>query len=195
MSQRTKERSNREKSIMRAAILALAAIGGLLASASAASAQQAYCDSIARNFADQNAGGGPAGGAILGGTMGAVGGAILGGIIDGNRGAANGAAIGGAGGALAGAGGGQNRWNAFYNQAYSDCMARNAAATRPIPPPPPGYRPAPPPPPGAYTVPPRHGAPPAWSRAWYDYCAARYRTFDPNTGYFVASGGVRKFCR
>ncbi|SHF26518.1 BA14K-like protein [Kaistia soli DSM 19436] len=179
------------------ALFTLATFGVLLASGGTALAQQGYCDGVARDYADHAAASNTAGGALAGGVMGAVGGAVLGGIIDGNRGAANGAAIGGVGGALVGAGQGSQKWRRAYNQAYQDCMVR--ASSRP-PAPLPGYgnnRP-PPPPPGyaANRLPPGYdGAPPAWTREWYAYCGQRYRSFDPNTGYFIASGGVRKFCR
>ncbi len=205
---------------MRGAIVGTAVmLAALAAGSGAAQAQQGYCDSMARDYANRMAGSSTAGGALAGGAMGAIGGAVLGGIIDGNRGAANGAAIGGGAGALVGAGQGQQKWRSFYDQAYNDCMVR-ASANRPPPPPPPGYagqRPPPPPgqyygsprPPQAYGAPPQaygalpqayaaprgYGAPPAWSREWYAYCAQRYRSFDPNSGYFIASGGVRKFCR
>jgi hypothetical protein len=35
----------------------------------------------------------------------------------------------------------------------------------------------------------------AWTPAWVHYCTVRYRSFNPRTGYFVASGGGRRFCR
>ena len=38
-------------------------------------------------------------------------------------------------------------------------------------------------------------APPPRSRAWYDYCSRRYRSFDPRSGTFVDVYGVRHFCR
>lgn len=37
-------------------------------------------------------------------------------------------------------------------------------------------------------------APDPWSAEWYKACDARYRTFDPETGTYVAKGGKRKFC-
>ncbi len=177
---------------------ALAMLGAMVATSGAALAQQGYCDSIARDTANRMAAGSTAGGALAGGAMGAIGGAVIGGIIDGNRGAANGAAIGGGAGALVGAGQGQQKWRAIYDQTFNDCMVR-ATANRPPPLPPVyGNRPPPPPPPGYGTRPPppqAYGAPPAWTREWYAYCSQRYRSFDLNTGYFIASGGVRRFCR
>jgi len=34
-----------------------------------------------------------------------------------------------------------------------------------------------------------------WSRRWYEYCSARYRSFDPRTGTFMGHDGRRHFCR
>lgn len=33
-----------------------------------------------------------------------------------------------------------------------------------------------------------------WTRDWYQYCAARYRTFDPRTGTFRGYDGYDHFC-
>ncbi|MCX8996558.1 BA14K family protein [Rhizobiaceae bacterium BDR2-2] len=33
-----------------------------------------------------------------------------------------------------------------------------------------------------------------WSRGWYDYCADRYRSFDPSSGTYVGYDGNRHFC-
>lgn len=164
---------------MKKSILGIGVVLGALAlSAGSAAAQSRYCDGLARDFADRNSQGDVAGGAVVGGVMGAVGGAVLGGIINGNRGAGTGAAIGGASGALIGAGQGSRNWQNMYDRAYNDCMVQRSNA-RPAPPPPgpggPGLRP--------------------WSPEWYDYCSRRYRSFNPNTGYFVANGGNRVFCR
>lgn len=155
-------------------------IAALALSAGTAAAQQNYCDGVARDYANRYAGGNAVGGAAVGGAMGAVGGAILGGIINGNRGAGTGALIGGASGAIIGGTQGGRQWQSLYDQAFADCMSRAAPPRRPGPPPPP--------PPGA-------GAPPAWSPQWYQYCSARYRSFNPNTGYFTAKGGQQVFCR
>ncbi|MBO6511456.1 MAG: BA14K family protein [Roseibium sp.] len=37
--------------------------------------------------------------------------------------------------------------------------------------------------------------PAPWSPAWYNYCSRKYRSFNPNTGYFLAYSGQYKFCR
>ena len=34
-----------------------------------------------------------------------------------------------------------------------------------------------------------------WSDAWYDYCFRRYRSFNPDTGYFKSYSGRYVFCR
>lgn len=53
--------------------------------------------------------------------------------------------------------------------------------------PPPAYYPAPAP---VVTY-----RPAPWSPAWYNYCSRKYRSFNPNTGYFLAYSGQYKFCR
>lgn len=55
------------------------------------------------------------------------------------------------------------------------------------------YRPAP----RRYYRPaaPRRYAPSAWSNAWYQYCGSKYRSFNPNTGYYTTYSGYQKFCR
>lgn len=52
--------------------------------------------------------------------------------------------------------------------------------------------PPPPPPPGYY---PASYGPPPWSPEWYEYCTYRYRSFNPNTGYFMGYDGIARFCR
>ncbi len=34
-----------------------------------------------------------------------------------------------------------------------------------------------------------------WTRAWYDYCFARYRSFDPYSGTYQPYHGPRRLCR
>jgi hypothetical protein len=51
---------------------------------------------------------------------------------------------------------------------------------------------APPPPPPVY-----YGVgygPPAWSPAWYSYCAARHPSFNAQTGYYYTYSGQPVFC-
>ena len=63
--------------------------------------------------------------------------------------------------------------------------------------PPPAYYPAPP---AYYPAPAPAPAPviyrPApWSPAWYNYCSRKYRSFNPNTGYFLSYSGQYRFCQ
>lgn len=64
------------------------------------------------------------------------------------------------------------------------------------------------PPPVAYEPPPVTYRPPSMAerghrigrcvpqtRAWYDYCAARFRSFDPNRGTYTAYSGQERPCR
>lgn len=55
----------------------------------------------------------------------------------------------------------------------------------------------PPPPPPYYYAPyaPAAYGPPPWTPAWYSYCASRYRSFNPNTGYFIGYDGIPRFCQ
>lgn len=34
-----------------------------------------------------------------------------------------------------------------------------------------------------------------WSPAWYDYCRAKYRSFNAKTGYYTTYSGRKRFCR
>lgn len=50
---------------------------------------------------------------------------------------------------------------------------------------------APPPPP----APVYYNRPAPWTPAWYAYCDARYRSFNPTTGHFLGYDGHYHFCR
>ena len=155
-------------------ILTAACAVGLVTAlgATSASAQgAAYCDSVARNYASQNARTGQVVGGAVGG---AVTGAIIGGIVGGKKGAGTGAAIGGGVGALGGAANQSNRWQSLYHYAFNDCMARSASA----------------PPPVYYSA-----GPEPWSPEWYAYCSAKYRSFNPQTGMFLAYSGEYRMCQ
>ncbi len=52
-----------------------------------------------------------------------------------------------------------------------------------------------PPPPAYYPAPVYYAHPEPWSPAWYRYCSSKYRSFNPNTGYFTTYSGYQKFCR
>jgi len=145
----------------------LAAAFLTLAAAPLAQAQTpAYCDGYARSYANQEANAGDVLGGLFGG---AVTGAIIGGILGGGKGAGQGAAIGGGVGAFGGAAHASGNWNAAYQWAFDECMSGGAEEA--------AYGPAP-------------GSP-----AWYRYCAAKYRSFNPETGRFLAHSGQWKVCR
>ncbi|MHA7777427.1 BA14K family protein [Roseibium sp. M-1] len=64
-------------------------------------------------------------------------------------------------------------------------------------------------PPPANYYPPANAYPPApypgrvsqtvgyqpWSPAWYQYCSARYRSFNPSTGTYTTYQGEQRFCQ
>jgi hypothetical protein len=64
------------------------------------------------------------------------------------------------------------RWQSLYHHAYNDCMARQAHA-----------------PAQAY------GSPEPWTDEWYAYCHSKYRSFNPQTGMFLAYSGEYRPCR
>ena len=41
----------------------------------------------------------------------------------------------------------------------------------------------------------RYYRPRPWTPEWYDYCMSKYRSFDPETGYYRTYSGRLKFCR
>ena len=130
----------------------------------------ASCDRYARDFANskKNTPGDLVGGAVVG----AVGGALLGRLAGKDK-VDNGALIGAGVGAVGGAAQGTKKWQKRYNQAYKDCMAQ---ASRPAPQP-------------VYVVP-APGTP-----AWYDYCRAKYRSFNPQTGLYLSTSGQYRPCQ
>lgn len=55
---------------------------------------------------------------------------------------------------------------------------------------------APPPPPIVYNPAPVYYArAEPWTQEWYAYCSSRYRSFDPQTGYFLGFDGNYHFCQ
>ena len=64
-----------------------------------------------------------------------------------------------------------NNNNRAYNRGYNDANRR--AVPR-------GYR---------------RGRYEPWTDAWYDDCFRRYRSFNPDTGYYLAYSGRYNFCR
>jgi hypothetical protein len=37
--------------------------------------------------------------------------------------------------------------------------------------------------------------PEPWTEEWYAYCSSRYRSFDPQSGYFLGYDGLYHFCQ
>ena len=135
-----------------------------------ANAQSAhYCDNHARKQASRHANGS---GVIGGAVGGAITGAIIGGIVGGGKGAGRGAAIGGGVGAVGGALHESAGWQDAYDRAYSRCMNTSRQPARA-----------------------NYGRPEPWSDEWYDYCASKYRSFNPDTGRYLAYSGKYKMCR
>jgi uncharacterized protein YcfJ len=125
----------------------------------------AYCDSYARDYANRHA---RAGENVVGGAVaGAIGGALLGGIIGGKDKAGKGALIGAGVGTAAGAVNSSAHWQDHYHYAFDRCMSSRTNARRLVP----------------------------GSEEWYEYCEAKYRSFDPDTGMYLANSGRWRPCR
>jgi hypothetical protein len=53
-----------------------------------------------------------------------------------------------------------------------------------------------PPPPVIYgPAPVYYARPEPWTQEWYAYCSSRYRSFNPQTGYFLGFDGNYHFCQ
>jgi hypothetical protein len=124
-----------------------------------------YCDAYARDYANRNTN--AAGNVVGSAVTGAIGGAVLGGIFGGKNDVGKGALIGAGVGTTAGAVSSSARWRHNYDYAFDRCMSSGSTAGRPTP----------------------------GSEEWYDYCEAKYRSFDPDTGMYLASSGRWKPCR
>ncbi len=154
------------------AIVALASVGAMTSAAQASR----YCEREARDYADHRAGGGGED-ALRGGLIGAIGGAILGGAIDGGRGAGRGALIGGGVGVLGGAVHGSAEWKRAYKYSYRRCVKAQRTKHR------------------RKKINRARVRPAAWSDEWYQYCAQRYRSFNPDTGYYKTNSGRFRLCK
>ena len=139
-------------------LISAIALAGLmgLGTTSAFANSAAYCDSVARSVANQKAGGNTIGGAVVG----AGAGAVLGGIFGkGNKAVLPGAIAGAVGGGVIG----HTSWKRAYDDAYYKCL--NQGPKYPVQP--------------VYL-------PPVGSYEWVQACDAKYKTFNPQTGYYVA---------
>jgi hypothetical protein len=153
----------------------IAGAGLLIMSATAAMAQNPYCDSYARDYANRtaNVGGNVVGGALLGALAGA-------GIGSFSANAGKGAAIGAGVGAGLGAVGSSGEWQRAYNAAFQDCLARYGGG-QPVA---------------------TGNACDVGSQAWLNYCDGRpgigrggqFKSFNPNTGTYRGFDGLDHFC-
>jgi hypothetical protein len=119
---------------------------------------------------------------LLGGLLGGAAGAIIGGAAGGGRGAAIGAIIGGTTGAIIAAEG--QRRGAYYYWRNGCYVQRPDGAWVGVAP---GYCA-----PAAYAPPPPPPPPAAVSAV--DYCAQRYRSYDPASGTYLGFDGLRHPC-
>jgi uncharacterized protein YcfJ len=150
--------------------LATAVIAFVALPAEAAS-RRAYCDAYARDVANRSANAGD----VLAGTIGgALGGALIGAAIDKGKGAGRGAIIGGVAGTALGAAATSSKWERAYYRAFDNCMASSAVARQPV-----------------YAG----EAPRPGTKAWYRYCSAKYRSFNPSTGMYTAYSGKQYPCQ
>ena len=165
------------KSVLGAATVVAVSAAFIGGTSIAAKADERYCDEQAQEYASYHTRGkGTVGGALVGGTFGA----IIGKVVGGDTGAGVGALVGGSTGAIVGTDREKRRYEALYNQAYSDCIEEVS------------YRqdrrsPAPQQVQAGYYEP--------WTDEWYDYCSAKYRSFNPQTGEFLSYSGEYKMCR
>lgn len=147
------------------AALGLSAALLCAAGAPAQARSSSYCDGYARDYANRTT---HAGESVVGSAVtGAIGGAVLGGIFGGKNDVGKGALIGAGVGTTAGAVSSSARWRRNYDYAFDRCMSSGAAAGRPTP----------------------------GSEEWYDYCEAKYRSFDPDTGMYLSTSGRWRPCR
>lgn len=153
---------------MKILISALALAGALAAGTVSASAQvDPYCDQYAKDYARSRAGGAAVGGAVVGG----IGGALVGNLLGGKNAMLPGAAVGALGGGVVGG----TAWKKQYNAAYVDCMT----SRQPV-----------------KAAPQAIYLPPVGSHEWKQMCAEKYKSFDWDTGYYVAkSNGQYRLCQ
>jgi hypothetical protein len=154
-----------KRNVLKRAIGAAFAVAILGAGTTAATAQSAR---YCNDYAHDYAARNAVGTGLIGGAaIGALGGAVIGGMFAGSAGVGTGAAIGGGLGAAAGAHSPYS-YRALYNAGYRRCMRGRTVS---------------------------YGRPAPWTPAWYDYCSARYRSFNPDTGKYLTYGGTYRTCR
>ena len=165
--------------VLKSLVAAALGAGVFISSVETASARDGRCDSEARQYADSriNRGEAALGTAVGGAALGA----IIGGVFGGGRGAGQGAIIGGSTGAVGSAVGTAGPWQRYYDDAYDDCLDRHEPVRA-----------------QASEEPVRrfeNDAIEPWTDAWFDYCRARYRSFNSRTGTFTGYDGIKYFCQ
>ena len=158
---------------LRITIFSLAIGMGFTGAVTGAQASR-YCDREARDVADARHRPGEA--AVVSGLGSAAVGAIIGGIIGGGNGAGKGAAIGGVSGAMGGVIGSSAQWRRTYDNAYARCLDEHRQPAK--------YQPAP-----------VYNRPSDGSQEWLEYCASKYRSFDPQTGMYLSYSGTYRRCQ
>lgn len=164
---------------MKSLVVAALGAGMFMTSVETASARDGRCHSEAKRYADSRI---DRGEAALGTAVGGAAlGAIIGGVLGGGRGAGTGAIIGGSTGAVGSAVGTAGPWQRYYDTAYEDCLdryepVRARASDEPV---------------RRY----EYDAIEPWTDEWFDYCRARYRSFNARTGAFTGYDGIKYFCQ
>jgi uncharacterized protein YcfJ len=154
-------------------ILCAAAVMSFV-SGEAFASRESYCRAYARDVANHRAGGED----ILAGTLGgAATGAVAGGIIDGGEGAGKGAIIGGIAGTFLGAALTGDSKKKAYKKAFRACMEHYTSYSEDD------------------DEPVRYRKPRPGTAAWDDYCADKYRSYDPDTGMYRSTSGRWRPCR
>ena len=159
-----------------AAVLGLVAITtDTVVSEAGAQSREEYCHRQAKRKSHRAQRPGEA--ALGAGVGSAAVGAIIGGLVGGGKGAGRGAIIGGSVGAVGGAVASASERDRIYREIYDDCMAGYSAE------------------PARVRRPVYDAAPEPWTDEWYDYCRAKYRSFNPETGRYKTYSGRYRLCR
>jgi hypothetical protein len=165
---------------MRAGSLAVAIICGLTSSAFAG--PDVYCDAYARDAANRKTGNDAAIPAGAGGST--IGGSVAGGVVGKDPGASKGAVVGGITGTVLVAPAADEKWQKSYQIAFEACMVNYAPEEAPQ------KTEA-----AAAAVPLQKPAKRKSGKDWAEYCAAHYRSYNPQTGKYKSYSGEWRACR
>jgi len=165
---------------MRAGSLAVAIICGLTSSAFAG--PDVYCDAYARDAANRKTGNDAAIPAGAGGST--IGGSVSGGVVGKDTGASKGAVVGGITGTVLVAPAAGEKWQKSYQIAFEACMVNYAPEEAPQ------KTEA-----AAAAVPLQKPAKRKSGKDWAEYCAAHYRSYNPQTGKYKSYSCEWRACR